>query len=175
MDDLEKRYARWRDAEDAGLDHQDDDAADATFGALFSAAVPEVRVPSGFTSDTMQVIAQVAAEDALRARRTRRVVGVGSVAAAVVALYFGAGPALSLLSSAFVSTLDVLVAAVVWFASSAETRPDLWAVLASVGRAAGAFVSDPTVTIVLLALQGIAIAAFVALQRLLGAGPELYK
>jgi hypothetical protein len=175
MDDLEKRYARWRDAEDAGLDPQDDAAADTTFGALFSAAVTEVRVPDGFASSTMQVVAQVAAQDALRARRTRRVVGIGSVAAAAVALYFGAGPALSLLSSAFVSALDVLVAAVVWLASSADTRPDLWAVLASVGRAAGAFVSDPTVTIVLLALQGIAIAAFVALQRLLGAGPELYK
>jgi hypothetical protein len=172
MDDLEKPYARWRAAE---ADHQDGDAGDATFGALFSAAMPEVRVPSGFASETMQVVAQVAAEDALRAARTRRVVGVGSIAAAAVALYFGAGPALSLLSSVFVSALDFLVAAVVWFASSADTRPDFWAILASMGRAAGAFVSDPTVTIVLLALQGIAIAAFVALQRLLGAGPELYK
>jgi hypothetical protein len=48
-------------------------------------------------------------------------------------------------------------------------------VLASMGRAAGAFVSDPKVTIVLLALQGIAIAAFIVLQRLLGSDAEYLK
>jgi hypothetical protein len=178
MSDLEKRLARWHAAEldgSAPPDQGPDDAADAAFGALFSAAMPEVRVPSEFATETMRVVAEVAAQDALRAMRARRVLGVGSAAVVAVGLYYGSGPALSFLSSAFVAALDFLVAAVVWFASSADTRPDLWSVLASMGRAAGAFVSDPTVTIVLLALQGIAIAAFVALQRLLGAGPELYK
>jgi hypothetical protein len=178
MDELEKRYARWCAAERGGPELADadrEDAADAAFAAVFSATMPQVRIPAGFADETMQVIAQVAASDALRAKRTRRVLGAGSAAVATVALYFGAGPAVSSLSSLFVSALDLLIATVVWFASSADSRPDLWSVLASVGRAAGAFVSDPKVTVVLLALQGIAIAAFVALQRLLGSGPELYK
>jgi hypothetical protein len=178
MNDLEKRLARWHAAEPDGTappDQGADDAADAAFGALFSAAMPEVRVPASFADETMRVIGEVAVTDARRAARTRRLLGVGSAAAIAVGLYFGAGPALSLLSSVFVGALDFLVAAVVWFASSADTRPDLWAILASMGRAAGAFVTDPKVTVVLLALQGIAIVAFVALQRLLGAGPELYK
>jgi hypothetical protein len=178
MDDLEKRYARWRAAEaetPAAPAAEDDDAADATFGALFRAASTEARVPADFTAGTMRAVAAAAAIDARRATRTRRVLGASSVVLAAAGLYFGAGPALSLLSSGLVAALDGLVTAVVWFASSADTRPDLWSVLASIGRAAGAFVFDPTVTIVLLALQGIAIAAFVALQRLLGSGPELYK
>ena len=178
MTDLERQYARWRAAEpDRGvpMDGGPDDAADAAFGALFTAAVPPVQVPAAFTAETLEVVAAVAAQDAIRAKRTRRVLGIGSVAAGLVALYFGAGPALSLLSSVFVTGLDFLVATVVWFASSADTRPDLWAVLANMGRAAGAFVSDPKVTLVLLALQGIAIAAFIGLQRLLSSGPEYFK
>jgi hypothetical protein len=178
MNDLEKRLARWHAAEldgEAAPAHGLDDPADAAFGAVFSAGMPEVRVPSDFASETMRVVGEVAAQDVRRATRARRILGIGSAAAIAVGLYFGAGPAVSWLSVALVAALDFLVAAVVWFASSADTRPDLWSVLASVGRAAGAFVSDPKVTLVLLALQGIAIAAFVALQRLLGAGPELYK
>ena len=178
MDDLERRYARWRTAEPDGRDAPDpegEEAADAAFGAVFSAAMPEVRVPVSFASDTMQVIGYVAALDAVRAKRTRRVLGAGSLSVAAVALYFGAGPALSILSSVFVSGLDFLVTTVVWFASSADGRPDLWSVFASMGRAAGAFVSNPKVTIVLLALQGIAIAAFIALQRLLGSDAEYFK
>lgn len=178
MDDLTRLHARWRAAEPepgVPMDDGPDDAADAAFAALFSAAVPPVHVPADFTAETMQAVSRVAAEDAVRARRTRRVLGVGSVAAAVVALYFGFAPALSLLSSLFVTTLDLLVATVVWFASSADSRPDVWSVIGNMGRAAGAFVSDPKVTIVLLTLQGIAIAAFIGLQRLLNSGPEYYK
>jgi hypothetical protein len=178
MDDLNRLHARWRAAEpgpDVPMDDGPDDAADAAFGALFTAAVPPVRVPGAFAAETMQAVSRVAAEDTVRARRTRRVLGVGSVAASLIALYFGSAPALALLSSLFVTTLDVLVATVVWFASSADSRPDLWSVIGNMGRAAGAFVSDPKVTIVLLTLQGIAIAAFIGLQRLLNSGPEYYK
>jgi hypothetical protein len=177
MDDLENTFARWRAAEPQGLDETnagDDDAADAAFGALYGAVVPRVQASAAFATETMRVIAAVAVEDALRAKRLRRALSMGSVAISAVALYFGAGPALSLLPFLLVGALDVLVATVVWFVSSAE-RPDLWTVIVSMGRAAGAFVSDPKVTVALLALQGIAIAAFIALQRLLGPDPELFK
>ena len=170
MSDLDRKFDRWQAAEAA-----DDEAADAAFGELYAAALAPVPVPSAFTARTMQVVLAAAAQDAVRARRMRRILVAGSAVAAVVGLYFGAGPALSLISSVFVSLLDLVVAAVVWFASSAETRPDIWSVLASMGRAAGAFVADPKVTIVLLALQGIAVAAFIVLQRLLGSDAEYLK
>jgi hypothetical protein len=177
MDDFEKTYARWRAAEREGPDGTnsvDDDAADTAFGALYGAAVAPVQASAALTTEIMRVIAAVAVEDAMRAKRLRRALSVGSVAIGAVALYFGAGPALSLLSFLLVAGLDALVATVVWFVSSAE-RPDVWSVLTSMGRAAGVFVSDPKVTIALLALQGIAVAAFIALQRLLGTDPEFFK
>jgi hypothetical protein len=172
MDDLERRYARWRATESDGQDDPPGDAAESAFEALFTAVMPEVRVPATFSASTLQAIAEVAERDATRARRMRWALGSASVAVAGLALYFGTGPALSLLSSLFVHTIDAVVAAVVWLASSAETGPDLWSVVAGLGRAAGAFISDPKVTVVLLALHGVAIAAFIGLQRLLGSDPE---
>lgn len=171
-DDLERRYARWRATESDGQDDPPDDLAEPAFEALFTAAMPEVRVPATFSASTVQAIAEVAERDATRARRMRWALGSASLAAAALALYFGTGPALSLLSSLFVNTIDALVATVVWIASSADTGPDLWSVVAGLGRAAGAFIADPKVTLVLLALHGVAIAAFIGLQRLLGSDPE---
>jgi hypothetical protein len=52
---------------------------------------------------------------------------------------------------------------------------DMWAVLGSLGRAAAAFVSDPKVTFMMIAVQGIAAAALFALQRLLGSDGETFK
>jgi hypothetical protein len=59
---------------------------------------------------------------------------------------------------------------VVWLASGSGR--DAWSVLTNIGRAAAAFASDPSVSMVILALQGIAIAALVALHRLLGSETE---
>jgi len=51
----------------------------------------------------------------------------------------------------------------------------LWCLLGSLGHAASAFVADPKVTFVLLVLQGFAIAALVALQRLLGSDGDPFQ
>jgi hypothetical protein len=174
MDELERLYARWRAAE-LGAASADDDTADATFQRVFDAVKPGIQVSASFATDTMEVIASVASRDAQRATRTRRVLVSGGIASGAAALYLGFGPALSLISSSLVVTLDFLIATVVWFASRGEAAPDPWSVLASVGRATGAFVADPKVTVVLLALQGVAIAAFIALQRLLGSDPEYFR
>jgi hypothetical protein len=48
-------------------------------------------------------------------------------------------------------------------------------VVSSLGRASAAFIADPTVTITMLAIQGIAIAALVALRRLLGSDREFLE
>jgi hypothetical protein len=47
--------------------------------------------------------------------------------------------------------------------------------LTSLGRAAAAFAANPTVTFTFLALQALAIAALVALHRLLGSDWESFK
>jgi hypothetical protein len=60
-------------------------------------------------------------------------------------------------------------------AGAAETGADIWSVLSSMGRTAAAVTADPTVTVMLFALQAIALAALVALQRLLGADEESLK
>ena len=74
---------------------------------------------------------------------------------------------------ALVATLDLMIQAVVWVA----TGPDLnlWSLLNSVGRASAAFISDPKVTVAMLAIQGIAIAALVALRRLLASDREFFE
>ena len=90
-------------------------------------------------------------------------------------LYFGAGAALSALSSAFVGALNLLVAMVVWFANGPDVRTGVWSVLTGLGRAAAAFVADPRVTVAMLVFQVVAVAALAALHRLLGPGREWLK
>ena len=64
--------------------------------------------------------------------------------------------------------MNLVISTVVWLANGGTARSSVWAVLSGVGRAAGVFVSDPRVTVALLACQVVAIAALVALHRLLG-------
>jgi hypothetical protein len=71
--------------------------------------------------------------------------------------------------------LDLVVALVVRSAGAAQTGAGLWSVLSGVGRAVASFAADPTVTMTLVALQGLAIGALLALQRLLGADEESLK
>ncbi len=176
IDELERRYARWREAEagEPAVSDAEAAAAEAAFGALFAATMPDVSVRDTFADDTMRAVAEAAAHDAARARRVRRWGVAASLPVAALAAYFGTGPLLSLVSWLLVTGIDLFVTTLVWLASSGEARPDLWSVLAGMGRAAGAFIADPKVTLALLVLHGVAIAAFMALQRLLGAGPEEY-
>jgi hypothetical protein len=90
-------------------------------------------------------------------------------------LYFGAGLIVSALSTAMVGLLDVLVTVVVRGANAADQGANVWGVLFGLGRAAAAFLTEPKVTVTLLAIQGIAAAALFALQRLLGADAESFK
>jgi hypothetical protein len=116
----------------------------------------------------MAAIADAAVADARRARIGRAALIWGGLAVLVVGLYFGAGLLLSLLSSAVVGALNLVISTVVWLANGGTVRSSVWAVLTGIGRAAGVFVSDPRVTVALLAFQAVAIGALVALHRLLG-------
>jgi hypothetical protein len=169
-EDLIHRYGRWRAAESRGADEE----ADEAFKDVF-AAMPDRPVSLDFTAQTMRIVAETAARDMRRARRTRAVLLSGGIVGGAVGAYYGAAYAVTALSAAFVGLLDMFVGAVVGTAGAMERGADLWSVLGSLGRAAAAFVADPKVTFTMLAIQGIAAAALIALQRLLGTDRETFK
>lgn len=170
-DDINRSYRRWQVAE---ADGRDDDA-DAEFALVFGATLPDMAVQASFTTRTMEAVAAAAAKEGRRARRVR----LASVAAGVLALvtgaYFGAAFVVTLVSTVVVGGFDLLIGLVVRTAGAAQTGADLWSVLSGVGRAAAAFAANPTVTMTLIALQGVAVAALLALQRLLGVDEESLK
>lgn len=170
-DDLIRSYTRWREAEDGGRD----DDADAAFGAIFRSAARDRTVSLGFTARTMEAVAAAAASDARRARRTKRMlVPLGAAGFATVA-YFSASFVASAMSTTVVGLLELLVGAVVSVATSLEAGADVWTVVSNLGRAANAFIANPAVTVTILAVQGIAITALIALQRLLGSDGESFR
>jgi len=164
-------YPRWLAAE---ADERDDDA-DEAFGTTFQSLVEDRPVSLEFTTRTMTAIAGAAAVDARRARRARAGVLAGSVAATAAALYVGAGWIISLVSAAFLGLLNLLVAAVVRTAEAFHTGAGVWGVLSSLGQATAAVATDSSVTFVMIAISAAAIAALVALQRLLGSDEESFQ
>jgi hypothetical protein len=79
------------------------------------------------------------------------------------------------LSAALVAVLDLIITAVVGIATTIPAGADVWTVLSTVGRATAALLATPAVTMTILAIQGVAIAAFVALQRILRSDRELLR
>jgi hypothetical protein len=164
-------YRQWRAAEET----ERDDDADWAFRTVFQAAMPEPPVSPDFTTRTMAAVAAAAARDARRERRVRAGVLTGTTVATTAAVYFGAGWAISLASSAFVGLLNMLIAGALRGAAASQTGADVWSMLASLGRAAAALAADPNVTFVMIAISAVAIAALLALQRLLGSDGEFFQ
>lgn len=169
-EELVRYYARWLEAEQAGRE----DEADVAFKTVF-AAVPPAEPTRQFTAATLEAITAAGERDRARSRRTRRAVFVTAALSVAVGLYFGSGLLVSLVTRAALGLLDVLVGAVVTTASAADRGTDVWSVFSTLGRAFAAFIADPKVTMVLLAIQGIAAAALFALHRLLGTDVESLK
>lgn len=170
-DDLARGYSRWRALEDEGRD----DDADAAFGSVFREAAEDRPVSLAFTARTMAAVAAAAEQDARRARRTRKVLVPIGAAAAAGLLYVSGGFIVSAMATSAMWVMNLLIESVVGVAKNAETGVDLWSLARSLGRAAAAFMSSPTVTVSIIAIQGIAMAALIALQRLLGSDGEFYK
>jgi hypothetical protein len=170
-DDINRSYRRWQVAEEDGRD----DDADEEFRLVYGATLPDLGVHAAFTARTMEAVAAAAAKEARRAKTIR----IASVAAGLAVLltggYFGAGVLVSLASTVVAGGFDLLIALVVRTAGAAQTGAGLWSVLSGVGRAAASFAADPTVTMTLVALQGLAVGALLALQRLLGGDEESLK
>ena len=170
-DDVTEQYRRWLEAD---AEAQDDEA-DASFGRLFDTCVPTPLPSVRFTETTMAAIAETTAADARRSRRTRRVLVWSGVPVLVVGLYFGAGAALSALSTGLVAGLNFLVGVVVWFANGHDARSTVWSVLTGLGRASLAFAADSRVTVAMVVFQAVAVAALAVLHRLLGPDREWLK
>lgn len=168
-EELARLYSRWRAADDTDRD----DEADAAFRALSDALLPERAVSLEFTTRTTAAIANAMVIDARRASRARKALVWGGVTASIIAAYFGARPALSIISTALVAALDLMIQATVWVSTGPNLS--LWSVLTGLGRALAAFIADPKVTVILLTIQGTAIAAFIALRRLLGSDREFLE
>jgi hypothetical protein len=171
MNDPLSNYLRWRDADESGRDED----ADRECRIVFRTVAPEQPVSSAFTTRTLEAIAAAADRDARRARHTRAAVVWASVIGGGAAAYFGTGWAVSLLSTVFIGFLNMLIGAVVRGVTALQTGADVWAVLASLGRAAAAFAADPKVTFAIIALHGIAITALVALQRFFRSDRESFE
>lgn len=166
-----REYRRWQALEEAG--HEDE--ADRAFHALYKTAVEPLPVSPKFTAQTMAAVTAAAARDARHARRVRFGALVGGIAGGMAAVYFTAGYVLTAMSWVFVGLLDLSIVGVVYVAGAMQSGIDVWSIAASVGRATAALAADPRVAIGLVMMQGVAIAAFVALRRLLGSDVELLK
>jgi hypothetical protein len=171
MNEARGSYERWRAAEETGRD----DDADWAFRTVFQTAMPEQAVSPEFTTRTLAAVAAVATGDARRARRARAGVLTGTAVASIAAIYFGAGWAISFALSAFIGLLNMLIAATVRGAVGFQTGGDFRSVLASLGRAAAALAADSHVTFAMIAVSAVAVAALLALQRLLGSDRESFE
>ena len=168
---MTRRYRRWRDAEAGGRQ----DEADAACRAVFDDVRQDPVLPFDFTARTLAAVAEATARDRRRARQTRRTAATAGIAGAGLAVYAGGPWALGVFSTLLVHAIDLLVRLTVSLANGMEAGTDLWGVLASLGRALAAFVANPAVTVAIFAMQGIAMAALLALHRLLGSDRESLK
>ena len=171
MNDAQDSYGRWRAAEES----ERDDDADWAFRTVFHTAMPEQAVSPEFAARTMAAVAAAAARDARRMQRVRAGAITGAAVATIAAIYFGTGWAISLASAAFVGLLNVLISTAVRGADAFQTGAGVWSVLASLGRAAAALAADRNVTFAMIAISAVAIAALLALQRLLGSDRESFQ
>ena len=166
-EDLNWHYRRWRTAEDEARD----DDADAAFKGVFDRVVPIEPVTPAFTARVMEAVTTAAAVDARRARRTRRLAVGGGVVGGLATAYYGAGLAVA----AVIGAINLLVTAIVEASTRLESGAGVWGLLVSLGRATAAFIADPAVTFVIIAIHGVAIAALYAMHRLLGSDGESFQ
>jgi hypothetical protein len=170
-EELNRNYRRWRIADDIA----EDDDADAAFQQVFASAVPDVAMPQAFVANTMAAVAAAAELDARRARTTRVAAIWGGLGGGLLGTYFFGGFLLSLATSALVGLLDLLIGVIVGIATGGQTGTSLWGALTGIGRAAAAFATNPAGVVAVFAIQAVAIAALVALQRVLGSDRESLK
>ena len=100
---------------------------------------------------------------------------MGTAVVTMAAVYVGAGWVISLASAAFIGLLNMLIAAAIGGATAVQSDAGVWSLLTGLGRAATALAADPNVTFAMIVISAVAIAALLALQRLLGSDGESFQ
>jgi hypothetical protein len=159
--DEQTKLNRWLEAEFDGRD----DEADALFGPVLKGVVRPAVAPAAFTARTLEAVGTAAARDARRARAIRRFGIPLASAAALVLAYLCSGLMMSAFSTIVVKALDLVIGSVVYVATTMRGGGNL-------GRATAALLTSPSVTTTILTLQGMAVIALFALQRLLRSDRE---
>jgi hypothetical protein len=170
-EDLVRSLRRWREADEIG----DDDEADAACRAVFASGLTERPVSLEFPARTLAAIDAARSADRLRSRRMRQWLLGGGLVGGSAAAYYGSGWVVAAITGFVVGLLNVFIGGTVRVATGIQSGVDAWSVFSGLGRAFAAFISDPTVTVAMLAMQAIAVAALIALQRLLGSHTESFK
>lgn len=168
---LTRAYERWRDAEARGSE----DEADSAFAGVFQTVAHRPAVSPAFTMRTVGAVAAAALREQERAQRIRTRVVPAAIAAGLIAFYFSAGLIGSALSTLVVWLLNLAIGTVVTTATAVQSGPDGWSIVTSLGRAAAAVISNPTVTVTVFAIQAFAITALIVLRRLLDADRESFR
>jgi hypothetical protein len=166
--DEQTKLNRWLEAEFDGRD----DEADALFGPVLKGVVRPAVAPAAFTARTLEAVGTAAARDARRARAIRRFGIPLASAAALVLAYLCSGLMMSAFSTIVVKALDLVIGSVVYVATTMRGGGDAWSVAGNLGRATAALLTSPSVTTTILTLQGMAVIALFALQRLLRSDRE---
>ncbi len=147
-------WRRWSAAER----EQREDDADMALRAAFSA------VPRRAPGDQFAVrVSEAVARTAVRQARIARVVVTASglsFLAILVAL-------LTQVPRLFRPVLDVGVGGLVWTVAAVDGGFSVWSVLSQLARSAAALIVAPQVTLVLMALALVAVAALYGLNRML--------
>lgn len=147
-------WRRWSAAE---RDQREDDA-DVALRAAFS-AVPRRAPSEQFNAHVADAVARTAARQARLARAVMTASGIMTLALMVAML--------TQVPRLFRPVLDVGVGGLVWTVAAVDSGFSVWTVLSQMARTIAALIVAPQVTLVLMALALVAIAALYGLNRML--------
>jgi hypothetical protein len=149
--------AEWRRWLTAERDERDDDA-DAELRAVFRSIPPQAP-----RQEFAARVAEAVARDARRRARVTRLALFAASAAAIVASVV----VLWQLPRLFRPMFDAGVSGLVWSLAAVDRGIDVWTLIGRMARVTAAIVVTPQVTLLLMALAVVAIAALYGLNRVL--------
>lgn len=158
--DLLREWRRWTDADADGRE----DEAEAGFRAVFR-SVPMLTPGAGLTDRLVHAVARAAER---RTRRTR-LAGLAAVVAGGLGAVIAILPHLPRL---LFHVVNLAVSATLWIVQAFERGVEIWSALAQLGRAAGAAMTIPAVTLWLVGVELLGVTALYALHRVLTSEQE---
>ena len=167
---MDERFQRWLDAEW----RDDEPEADAAFGDLLR-SVPVPELSREFSNN----VVRAARTELLAAGRrslvhpwSRATLALGLAGGGIAALYLIAVVLGPYLAAELAHLLALVARASLWVALRLSAGLDMWSIVSSAGRALGAALAAPQVSMVLLVIEVVGALALYALQRLLSSERE---